>query len=63
MDEQIQVEGEVTIIEETEAAILDAAFLKLEITTFKKELLSLLKSREKELSQLKIQRQRLKWAR
>jgi hypothetical protein len=37
LDEQIQVEGELND-EEREAAILDAASLKLEIAAFKKEL-------------------------
>jgi hypothetical protein len=50
LDKQIQVEGELTE-EEMEAAILDPASLKLEITAFKKEL-SVLKNPKKELSQL-----------
>ena len=37
LDEQIKVEGEL-IEAERDAAILDAASLKLEITSFKKEL-------------------------
>ncbi len=49
LDEQIEVEGELTEAER-EAAILDAASLKLEITSFKKEL-SVLKKQKTELSQ------------
>ena len=49
LDEQIQVEGELNK-DEREAAILDAASLKLEITAFKKEL-STLKKKKTELSQ------------
>ena len=49
LDEQIQVEGELGD-EEREAAILDAASLKEEITAFKKEL-SILKKKKTELSQ------------
>jgi hypothetical protein len=48
LDEQIQVDGELNK-EEREAAILDAASLKLEITAFKKEL-SALKKRKTGLS-------------
>jgi hypothetical protein len=50
LDGQIQVEGELNDKEEREAAIMDAASLKLEITTFKKELLAL-KEKKKELLQ------------
>jgi hypothetical protein len=49
LDEQIQLEGKLNE-EEREAAILDAASLKLEIMAFKKEL-STLKKKKKELSQ------------
>ena len=49
LDEQIEVEGELTEAEREEA-ILDSASLKLEITSFKKEL-SLLKKQKTELSQ------------
>jgi hypothetical protein len=49
LDEQIEVEGELTEAER-EAAILDAASLKLEIAFFKKEL-SVLKKQKTELSQ------------
>jgi hypothetical protein len=45
LDEQIQVEGELTEVER-EAGILDAASLKLEIIAFKKEL-SVLKKRRR----------------
>jgi hypothetical protein len=49
LDEQIEVEGELTKAER-EVAILDAASLKLEIAFFKKEL-SALKQQKTELSQ------------
>jgi hypothetical protein len=49
LDEQIEVEGELTEAER-EAAILDVASLKLESTSFKKEL-SVLKKQKTELSQ------------
>jgi hypothetical protein len=49
LDEQIKVEGELTEAER-EAAILDAASLKLEVAFFKKEL-SALKKQKTELSQ------------
>jgi hypothetical protein len=45
LDEQIQFEGELNE-EEREAAILDAASLKLEITAFKKELSTLKKKKK-----------------
>jgi hypothetical protein len=48
LDEQIQVEGELSM-EEREEAILDAASLKLEVTAFKKELTTL-KKKKTELS-------------
>jgi hypothetical protein len=48
LDEQIEVEGELTEAER-EQAILDSASLKLEITSFKKEL-SVLKKQKTELS-------------
>jgi hypothetical protein len=50
LDEQIEVDGELTEAER-EAAILDAASLKLEIAFFKKEL-SALKKQKTKLSQL-----------
>jgi chromosome segregation ATPase len=46
LDEQIEVEGELTEAER-EAAILDAASLKLEIAFFKKELSALKKQKTK----------------
>jgi hypothetical protein len=49
LDEQIEVEGELTEAER-EAAIMDAASLKLEIALFKKEL-SALKRQKTELLQ------------
>jgi hypothetical protein len=49
LDEQIEVEGELTEAER-EAAIMDAASLKLEIALFKKEL-STLKRQKTELLQ------------
>ena len=49
LDEQIEVEGELTEAER-EVAILDAASLKLEITSFKKEL-SVFKKQKTDLSQ------------
>jgi hypothetical protein len=49
LDEQIQVEGELSV-QEHEQAILDAASLKLEVTAFKKEL-STLKKHKTDLSQ------------